>query len=211
MKQKFALLTIVGALLALAIPASSSASMFPANAKFEFGEANGPKLATSLGSCWLKVSGTIPKAPENEAAGFNMGISAPVPTCSAGTTLTLSGTWKFAAIGNQAIITAPSPQSEILVMRSTSLPSCKLVANSIALFGIWSNGTTTPSLLKSGFHAHSTQSPTLTWANDGGTCAVAGKAETLKWVSASTAANEIGSAAPVNNLTTPTAPIIVGN
>ena len=211
MKKKLSLLTIVGALLVLAIPASSSASMFPAGAKFEFGEANGPKVATSLGSCWLKVSGTIPKAPENEKAGFSMGISAPVPTCSAGTTLTLSGTWNFVAAGNLASVTAPTPQSETLVMRSTSLPNCKLVANGIAFLGLWSNGTTTPSLLKSGYHAHSTQSPSLTWANDGGACAVAGKAETLKWESAVSGGNERGLTVPVNNLTTPTAPIIVGN
>jgi len=185
--------------------------MFPAHAKFEFGEANGPKVATSLGSCWLKVSGTIPKAPENEKAEFSLGISSSDPTWTTETTLTLSGTWKLGAVGNLVSVIAPSPQSEVLVMRSTSLPSCKLVANSVGFLGIWSNGTTTPSLLKSAYHAHYTQSPTLTWANDGGTCAVAGKAETLKWESAITGGNERGLAVPVNNLTTPTAPIIVGN
>jgi len=202
MKQKFALLTIAGALLALAVPASSSASIYPAGAKFELGSGEAaPRVATSLGYCTLKFTGQVPAAPANEAAGGSFAIPTPtVPFCIAGMSTTVSGSWKL-TVGGGYYPYFTSASSEAIVMRSTSLPKCKLTGPA-ALGGIWSNGTTTPSLLKSGYHAH--KDLTWTWANDGGTCAVAGATEPVKWESGN-------SSYPVNNLTTPTVPIIIGN
>src|SRR6185295_15933202 len=101
MKRKFAVLTVLGALVTLAIPASSMGSMYPAGHQFEItGGANGPRLATSLGSCSVtKITGTIPAAPAN-ATSEPFAIPAPTAgACTAGTSLTLSGAWKFASAG----------------------------------------------------------------------------------------------------------------
>jgi len=205
MKRKFALLTIVGALLALAIPASSSASMFPAGAKFEFGSEPSPKIATSLGSCGLKVTGQVPAAPANEAA--NVSVAIPTPTvvgCKAGTSITLTGSWSLINSGHTVSIVAPGSQPEAVTLRFSSLPSCKLVGLG-GFIGIWSNGITTSTLLKSVYHAHSSLS--YTWANDAGTCALAGSKEQVSWEAGTGSAGY----ATVNNLTTPTAPILIGS
>jgi hypothetical protein len=205
MKQKFALLTIVGALLALAIPAASSASMFPAGAKFEFGNESSPKIATSLGSCGLKFTGQVPAAPANEAATLTVALPTPtVAGCKAGTSLTLSGSWSLITGGNTIAIVTAGNQPEAVTMRFGSLPSCKLVGPA-GFIGVWSNGITTSALLKSGYHAHASSS--YTWANDGGACALAGSKEPVAWESGFPS----GGIAIVNNLTTPTAPILVGN
>jgi hypothetical protein len=202
MKRNLTLLTILGALIALAVPASSMASMYPAAHKFEItGDANGPKLTTSLGSCSIaKITGTIPSAPKNEELGS---FTIPTPTagtCSTGASMTLGSNWQFNAQGYFAIIIGAG--SEGVVMRFASLPGCKL-SGQVLFTGIWSNGITTPTLLKSGFHAHS-RAGTLTWANDSGSCALAGKTETLN-------AESGGASETVTDLTSPTTPVLIGN
>jgi hypothetical protein len=203
MKRKFAVLTVLGALLALAVPASSMASIYPAGHKFEItGDANGPKLATSLGNCKIsKITGTIPAAPKNEELAPFAITTPTVGTCSAGASLTLSGTWQMSAHGYTPLIYSTSAESAIL--RFTSLPGCKLYNSTPTLVGTWSNGTTTPTLLKSGFYPHSI--PLFTWANDGGSCALAGTKENVNWETGSTGSQV------VTDLTSPTTPIIVGN
>jgi hypothetical protein len=205
MKQKFALLTIVGALLALAVPAVSSASMFPAGAKFEFGGEGSPKLATSLGSCGLKITGQVPAAPANEAASLLLAIPTPtVVGCKGGASVTLTGAWSLTAGGHTVALVAPGSQPEAAVLRFSSLPSCKLVGTP-GFIGIWSNGITTSTLVKSIYHAHATV--TYTWANDGGACALAGSNEPVLWEGGV----PTNGTAVVNNLTTPTVPILVGS
>jgi hypothetical protein len=214
MKQKFALLTIVGALFALAIPASSSASMYPAGAKFEFGGTSaGPRFTTSLGSCNVKVTGEVPKAPANEVSSLTIPVATPtVSGCTAGVSTTLSGEWKIAAGGlpentmaNFILFVYNSPPNSV-VIRSTSLPGCKLGNTGAATFSnIFSNGLTTPKALQSNLHAHNNPTTaSYTWANDGATCAIAGSKEVVSWESGFTAV-------PVKNLTTPTSPMLVAN
>jgi hypothetical protein len=204
MKRNLTLLTILGALIALAVPASSMASMYPAGHKFEIaGNAYGPKLTTSLGSCPItKITGTIPAAPKNEELG-SFPASVTAGTCTTGTTITLASEWNVSPTGYSVFLVRIA--SEPIVMRFSSLPGCKL-AGGTALGGIWSNGTTAPTLLKSGFHAHG--GTPLTWANDGGSCALAGKTEEVSWESATGVA---GQSQMVTDLTSPTTPIIVGN
>ena len=211
MKRKFAVLTVLGALIALAVPVISMASMYPAGHKFEItGDINGPKFTTSLGSCSLgKITGTIPAAPKNEEGG-QFSISTPTAgTCSTGASITVGGAWTFGGDGYFATVVGTS---EPVVMRFTSLPGCKLTSGGLALSGLWDNGTTTPKLLKSGFHADSASSGGLTWANDGGSCALAGKTEAYFWESATgTPTAGYGRMQTVTDLTSPTTPIIVGN
>jgi len=206
MKQKFALLTIVGALLALAVPASSSASMYPANAKFEFGGTGaGPRLTTSLGSCTLKVTGQVPAAPANEATALSFTVTPSVSSCSSGLSATLSGEWKLAPGGGGSgvafILASYNLPPDAVVLRSTTLPGCKLTTTNPNMVGTFNNGLTTPKALTSAFHAHGNP-VSYTWANDGGTCAIAGSKEVVTWESSN-------STVPVKNLTTPATPIIV--
>lgn len=205
MKRKFAVLTTLGALIAFAIPASSMASMYPAGHNFEItGNSSGPKISTSLGNCLItKITGQIPAAPKNEESG-NIVPVLTAGTCSPGTSMTLGSSWTFGAYGYLAGL-GSGPEG--IVLRFTSLPGCKLTnSGAIGLFGIWSNGTTTPTLLKSGFHPHNKQ--TLTWFNDGGSCALAGKSETIDWEAGNTYPSN---SMTVTDLTSPTTPIIVGN
>lgn len=208
MKRKFAVLTVLGALLALAVPASSMASMSPAGHQFEIaGGALSPRIGTSLGSCPItKISGTILAAPANETE-TTFPISTPtVGTCTAGTTLTLGGTWVFGGASYQTQLGGPAAT---LTMKFSSLPNCKLSSTNPGLYGIWSNGATSPKLLKSSYHAHAGNA--LTWSNDGGTCAVAGKTETVTW-SAESGSSLVtaGTAATVTDLTSPTSVVVVG-
>lgn len=202
MKRKFAVLTVLGALLALAVPASSMASMSPAAHQFEI-SGNSPKLGTSLGSCTItKITGTIPSSPANETETV-FPISTPtVGTCTAGTTLTLGGTWNFGGINYLVHL---GGAAATLTMKFSSLPSCKLSSTNPGLYGVWSNGSATPKLLKSSYHAHSASA--LTWSNDGGTCAVAGKTETVTW---SAEGSGIATASTVTDLTSPTSVVVVG-
>jgi hypothetical protein len=205
MKRKFAVLTVLGALIALAVPASSMASMYPAGHKFEIaGTASGPKLTTSLGSCLIsKITGTIPAAPANEEGHAATSLTA--GTCSAGTSITLASEgWDLYTVGYIATLISSTP--EPVVMRFSSLPGCKLIRpGSMIMSALWSNGTTAPTLLKSGFHAAGAMS-TLTWANDGGSCGLAGKTE-----SATFEAGGLTTYSTVSDLTSPTTPVIVGN
>jgi hypothetical protein len=89
-------------------------------------------------------------------------------------------------------------------MRFSSLPGCKL-AGAPSVLGVWSNGVTTPKLMKSGYHAHG--GGVLKWANDGGTCALAGQQESLTYEGQYGIVPAVN---VVNNLTSPTTPIIVG-
>lgn len=207
MQRKFALL-IVGALLALVIPASAMAAIYPAEHKFEIAATTPqtrPTLGTALGKCEIsKISGTIPKAPANESV-----FEVPAPTvggCTAGTTLTLSGKWQ--ALTGPYLFNLVATGTDTVVLRFSSLPGCKLAAGNTILGGVWSNGLTTPSLLKSGYHAHATRG--FTWANDGGTCALAGQTEAVSYAEESGTAPTVGAAvAPVSNLTSATTLITV--
>lgn len=207
MKPKFAVLAVVGALIALAIPATSTASMFPAGHKFEIaGNVLGPKLSTALGSCPLtKITGQIPAAPTNESPG-PIPVTPTFGACTSGTSLTLAGEWTLTATGFNAIVS--NYASSAVTFRFSSLPGCKL-SGSAVLVALWSNGSTAPTFLKSGYHAH--RGFSLTWANDGATCALAGSKEAVEYVSEQVnEGSSTGVVAPVTDLTSPTTPIIVG-
>lgn len=209
MKRKFAVLTVLGALLALAVPAASSASIAPASAKFEVGGAAGPKLQTSLGSCTLKITGTTPASPGNATANLTFAIPTPTASsCTSGTTATFAGEWKAQASGFHFNVF--SSAAEGVTLRFSSLPSCKLTTGAM-LSGFWSNGAYSPfPFMASGFNAFSNKPST--WANDGGTCALAGKTEVLSYYTGSkSTGGEFLDTAPVTNVTSPTVPIIVGN
>lgn len=207
MKRTFAVLTVLGALLALAVPASSmAATMTPAGAKFEIvGETNGPRFATSLGSCAItKITGQIPSAPGN--VGVIVPLNAPtVGTCTAGTSLSLAATGWNGIAGSGNYFNLANNSSESVVMRFSSLPGCKLAGNGI-WSGLWSNQMTATT---SGVHFDA-ERPTLKWANDGGTCALAGQSETVWWESsAGSIGNRAGFSLTVKNLTSPGTPILL--
>lgn len=203
MKQKFALLTIVGALLALSIPVSSSASMYPAGANFEIPA--GSSFSTSLGSCTVKITGQVPKAPSNETTTLNIPVTPTVSSCSTGLSTTLASEWMAGVSGTNFTFGAVGNPADAVVIRSTTLPGCKLTSTgSLSGFqGLFLNGTTTPKVMQSSYHGHASER-SYTWADDGGTCAIAGKKEAIAW------GNGIG-VIPVKNLTTPATPIIVSN
>jgi hypothetical protein len=209
MMRKFALLGVLGALVALAVPASSMASMYPAGHKFSITGAG--KLGTSLGSCTVTgTTGTIPSAPANETE-TSIPISTPtVGTCTSGASATLGGEWKLLTntmTGAGSFMVALGGSAATVTMRFSSLPGCKLSGWS-SLFGIWSNGATVPALLPSGYHPH--MAVALTWANDGSSCAIAGKTETLSW-SSELGTNPVwGSDMTVTDTTNPSSVVIVG-
>ncbi|HET9593729.1 MAG TPA: hypothetical protein VFP17_12530 [Solirubrobacterales bacterium] len=203
MKQKFALLTILGALLALAVPAISSASMYPAGAKFEIPA--GPSFSTSLGNCTVKITGQVPSAPANEAASVSIPITPTVSTCSSGFSTTMTGEWMLGVSGVAFTFGAYNNPPEAVVIRSTTLPGCKLSSTgaSAGYQGLFLNGTTTPKVMQSSYHGHGV-ARSFTWANDGGTCAIAGTKEAVVWGSGSGVNS-------VKNLTTPATPIIASS
>lgn len=211
MQRKFALL-ILGALVALVVPASAMGAMYPAEAKFEIaptGTESKPTLGTALGSCTIsKISGTIPKAPANESP---FEVPAPtVGTCTAGTTMAFAGKWVAGMVNNGYgfQLAGGVAGGDGIVIRYSSLPGCKLKVAGGMLTGVWSNGVTSPSLLKSGYHAHSTRG--WTWENDGGSCALAGKTEAVSYSQEFGASPSItGVSSVVNNLTSAGTPIIV--
>lgn len=206
MKRKFAVLTVLGALLALAVPASSMASMFPAGHQFEI-SGNTPKLGTSLGSCTItKITGTIPAAPGNETATVIPVATPTVGTCTSGTSLTLGGSWTF---GGTTSVVSLGGNAATLTMKFSSLPGCKLSSNSPGLFGVWSNGASSPKLLKSSYHAHAGN--VLTWSNDGATCSIAGKTETVTWSEESTGGlYQLPTTSTVTDLTSPSSVVVIG-
>jgi hypothetical protein len=205
-KRKFVLLTVIGALIALAIPTSSMGALYPAGAKFEIaGNSVGPRLETSLGSCLLgKVTGQIPNPPVEGA----FSIANPTAgNCTTGVSMTIGGTWKFWENGQTALLIGNGPES--IVMRFSSLPGCKLATSGALLYGVWGNGVTTPHLFNSYFAADSVTS--LAWANDGGSCALAGTKEAVSFTSSnSSSPYGIPSPSTVTNLTNPNAPIVFG-
>lgn len=209
MNRKFALLAVVGALIALAAPASSMGAMYPTGHKFEItsGGSSGQKFETSLGSCVItKISGQTP----SPAVNGNFPISTPtVGECTTGTSVTLSGTWKLAT-GTTAKVGLVGEGTNAVTMRFSSLPGCKLTANVVALSGIWSNGTTTPSLMKSSFTPESGFA--LTWADDGASCALRGTREVLEFDAVHREPSEAFQAvmSTVTDLTNPNTPLLVG-
>ena len=205
MKHKLAVLTVLGALVALVVPASSSASMYPAAHAFEI--SGGGKVGTSLGSCLItKVTGSTPSAPANESAG-SANIAVPtVSGCTAGTTLTLGGTWALAYSGGPLVNLGGG--SATLTMKFSSLPGCKLSTSAPTLQGLWLNGYTAPKTMLSSFHAHSAGS--LTWSEEGGSCALKGKTETVSFTAETTGPFVVPQAATVNDTTSPGSLVIVG-
>jgi hypothetical protein len=206
MRRKFVLLiAAVGVLMALAAPASSVAKITPGSNKFEIpGDANGPKLVTSLGSCTLKITGTVPL---NESSASAFEVPAPVATsCTTGTSITISGKWRLLASQFPAVELFGESQS--LVFHFASLPGCKLTASYGAeLAGLWSNGV---SSTMSYYHADA--SAPYFWQNDGsGTCALKGSEKVAYEDSKVNAAGgKSGIGAIVNNLTHPgTTPIVI--
>jgi hypothetical protein len=206
MKRKFAVLSVLAALVAFAVPASSTASIYPAGHQFEIaGGATPPKLGTSLGSCTIsKINGTIPSSPANEGSA-SFPISTPtLGTCTSGTSIVLSGSWSFIA---------PAPTNPYGVniggtatLRYSSLPGCKL-SGSTLMSGIWSNGTGFPKTLKSGFHGHF--GGVMTWSDDGASCALTGKTEKVSFAQETGAGSGLPSSSVVTDLTSPTSPVLV--
>jgi hypothetical protein len=205
MQRKLASL-VLGALVALAIPASAMGSITPTNQSFEIAPISSlttqTTLGTSLGTCPMtKISG---KTPAVSTEMFE--VTATFGTCTSGTTISGSGgKWKVQPF--EYGFNLFSTTSEELVLRYSSLPGCKLTASGIVLSALWSNGTTSPAM-KSGYHAHSTRG--WTWANDGGTCAVSGQKETVSYQTVSGTSPEFtGVTIPATDITSPSTPLIV--
>ena len=207
MQRKFALL-ILGALVALVVPASAMAGMYPAGHQFELAS-NAPKLGTSLGNCQItKITGTIPSAPTNETATECAVATPTVGTCTAGTTVTLGGEWKLFAPALNPIVDLGG-SAATATLRFSSLPGCKLASTAgTYLFGIWSNGATGSTLLKSGYHAHGAQ--TLTWSDDGASCALTGKTESVSWTGEGNTNPLAPLAMTVTDTTSPSSVVVVG-
>lgn len=201
MKRNLTLLTILGALIAVAVPASAMAKIgvYPAGHKFEISGANMPTITGSLpGSCTLtKIAATVPAAPQNEGAESVVSLaSVPTASCGAGVSIAVAaGEWKFGTYGrNQAILTGPVNG---LTLRYSSLPGCKLAtAAGVAIAGVWSNGVTSPFLSRSSYHGDGTLS--ATWADDGAGCAMSGTKEAL-----TIDVPGIAQSATVNDITNP--------
>lgn len=198
MKGKFAVLGVLVALIALAVPASSMAGIYPPGAKFEITSSSyapvegvyAPEIATSLGSCQVtKITG---QAPATHTENTSIVIPAPtLGTCTSGTSLTLSGAWNLLQVNTTVFLTGEA------TMRFASLPNCKLsgTGTQFTLFGVWSNGSTAGGGMQSTYHPDSAMG--LYWMNDGGTCALAGQKETISWQSAMV---KNGSRVPATNV-----------
>jgi hypothetical protein len=171
-----------------------------------------PKLGTSLGSCAItQVTGTIPPPPANETE-TSFPISTPsVGNCTSGTSVTLGGEWKLLNTGSNFMVTLGGGTAT-MTMRFSSLPGCKLTHTTptMGLMGIWSNGATLPTVLPSSYHAH--MAIALTWANDGSSCALAGKTETVTWSSENTGSPTLTTpvAMTVSDTTSSSSVVIVG-
>jgi hypothetical protein len=181
MKRNLTLLTILGALITMAVPASSMAvTVTPAGHKFEM-SGNVAAIKGSLpGYCrFTKLAGSVPAAPKNEAPGsVAMPLSAPTTSCDTGVSIAIgAGEWSLLAGGYY--LTSLRIPAEGVTLRYTSLPGCKLVGGPYAPMGYWSNGMTAPTFSKSGYHADGIIP--ATWSNDGASCAMAEKSETLSY------------------------------
>jgi hypothetical protein len=194
MRRKFVLGTVLAAVCALVIPATSgAASMTPAGHAYEIGA--GAKLTTSLGSCSIsKITGTTGSGPA---------VTITPGSCASGTSISLSGSWN-SGLGSNYTYNIGGGQ---ITMRFSSLPGCKLASTStVILGGTWSNGITSP-FAKSGYHADSFTK--LTWQNDEGSCALAGTQETVSWEDRIASNFNLPITNPVTDLTSPTTPIVV--
>jgi hypothetical protein len=147
------------------------ATMSPVNSQWEIvGNANGPELTTSLGSCsFAKFTGTI---PANGGTNYSEMPAPTVGSCTAGASLTLgAGKWYFLGAKRQLQFLPESP----MTLRYASLPGCKLTGGAI-LSGLFVNGTTAgTSIFVPGMRT------TMTWQNDGGTCALSGQTEAVSF------------------------------
>jgi hypothetical protein len=197
MKRKFALLTVLGALLALAIPASSFGAMYPAGSKFEMpgNLAYSPTLSTSLGNCAVKATGQI---PTTEYQTFPIALAA--GTCSSGASLAFSGEWQILP----QPLTRFSSAAGGITMKFASLPGCKLTGTALNLYGEWFNSSPRGLFLAD-------SEVQLTWAAEGGSCALAGTHEWVDFRSLVTAGTaKVPAGSYVLNLTNPNTPITVG-
>jgi hypothetical protein len=182
MKRNLTLLTLMGALIAVAVPASASAviKVTPAGHNFEMSGETMPSVSgTSLpGTCtFTKLAGTVPAAPKNEGATeVLLPLSTPTGTCTSGVSIAFS----IANIWALRVKTRGVVSLDIsgLALRYSSLPGCRLDAVSLSSpTGIWSNAI---GGVPSAYHADGTI-PAV-WGNDGAsTCSIKGKAETLSF------------------------------
>ena len=172
MIRKFAVLAVLGALAALALPASSMAGIYPPSSKFEITGLG--KVETANGSCSL---GRVTGQTAEQINGVVSVSVPPVQACTPGTSLTLSGSsWNLTAVNPYEVALIGTGTQ---TLKFTSLPGCKLTG-SMALHGLWSPGVgdnreVSGIALSSTYHAQG--GSTLTWANDGASCALAGKKE----------------------------------
>jgi hypothetical protein len=179
MRSKFAFLATVGAIVALAAPTSSMAAWFPKSVSFEItGDSHGPSLTTSLGSCSLaSMAGTTPSTET-----LNLILSATVSpgACTSGASIATPGPFVLETTGPYTVVLR-APTESALALRYASLPGCKLTGP-VLLGATWSNGYKPPEgaeYLKSVYHPDSTG--TMTWRNDGASCALAGKTEAVRY------------------------------
>jgi hypothetical protein len=194
MKRFLTLLTLVGALVAVAVPASATANpvvISPAGHGFSITNASPaggmPRFSGSLeGSCTMtKANGTIPAAPGNESAtgSLTFPITTPTFSCVGGMTGTFSGTWKL-GVGSTYAAGVIAPAKGV-TLRYASLPGCRIDNGAeIGALGYWSNGVSTPVFSHSGVIFPLLSEVAFTYANDGaGSCALAGKTEKIKFIS----------------------------
>jgi hypothetical protein len=225
MRRNLIILTVMGALMALAAPASSMASnfgVFPAGHKFEIkgsnvgGPGGQPVFSGPLaGYCEItKITGTVPAAPKNEAVlapggEVVMPIAQPTFACYSGMSATVAGEWSMRALPGSTVRT--NIPAGGLAVRYTSLPGCKLVSTGTFVVGTWSNGVVSPIPSHSGYSAAAYGGGLglkFKWQKDGtSTCALEGSTEELAYTSSG---GPIGyGTAPVTDLTNPVENIIV--
>ncbi len=180
MSMKAAALTAVAVGALVAVPAVASATtVYPAGHSFEVYSPPGFGFSTSFGTCgFAKMTGSVPAAPNNVAAGLGP-VSLPVApvagACTPGS-LTAGAGWTIEARARfTSDVTIPANAA---TLRYTSLPGCKLVnASKASIAGFWNNGFTSPSLMPTVYTLNG--SYVGTWANDGGACAIAGTTEAV--------------------------------
>jgi hypothetical protein len=185
MKRNLTLLTILGALVAVALPASAmaTATVIPPSHKFEISgvSASMPKITGSLaGTCTVtKLTGSVPASPGNtDPVAVNLPLAAPTASCGSGVSITVgAGEWKLGLTGYY--VAGLYVPANGFTLRYTSLPGCKLSADGTTTpvtFGYWHNGVSTSHSAYSGGGKIA-----ATWANDGASCATAGKKESLNY------------------------------
>lgn len=184
MKGSIAALAVSLSLLA-ALPAGAGATtLYPAGHGLVV--AAGPmSISSSAGTGACTVSGvalSVPAAPANHATGSLDLPLAATPTfspCSAGLTVTTSGTWSLSlnSLPNWANYVIPSGGLEI---RYSGTPACKIVPNvapAQTIGGTWHNGFTGTGATQTLMQFDATLA--AKWANDGGSCVYAGQLTTV--------------------------------